>query len=423
MTESDLSDLFSEVSDVSYQSDLDNTPISFNYDLDNGSPIDRDKFKIVHFNINSLTAEGRLETLTDLCKTLNIHVLILTESKLDETIPNNNIAIPGYHDPIRHDREINGRQGGGCIMYVSETLSYKHNVNKQSKHFEHIWVDVKADNKTIAVNCLYRPPNETAVEHELFLNVIDTLLTDISNHEADLSVIASDLNFGNCYCVDPQLEFKPLDFVAPEIFSSHNFKQLIDRPTRVRKTVVSTSVSLIDLLFVDSQDLIEEYGTLPEIADHSGILLSLNLKLKLRKPTKKTILDYNNFDLDGLKTCLKDFDFHSNVFNLPVEEQADKFTNILKDCIKTFIPTKQITILPQSIPWCNTYTRLLLRKKNRNYKLFKSVAEKYKTMSQNNDTPAEVLTKLRQKLDKVQNNYKTTSKESLKGNRRAKQSF
>ena len=423
MTESDWSDLFSEVSDVSYQSDLDNTPISFNYDLDNGSPIDRDKFKIVHFNINSLTAEGRLETLTDLCKTLNIHVLILTESKLDETIPNNNIAIPGYHDPIRHDREINGRQGGGCIMYVSETLSYKHNVNKQSKHFEHIWVDVKADNKTIAVNCLYRPPNETAVEHELFLNVIDTLLTDISNHEADLSVIASDLNFGNCYCVDPQLEFKPLDFVAPEIFSSHNFKQLIDRPTRVRKTVVSTSVSLIDLLFVNSQDLVEEYGTLPEIADHSGILLSLNLKLKLRKPTKKTILDYNNFDLDGLKTCLKDFDFHSNVFNLPVEEQADKFTNILKDCIKTFIPTKQITILPQSIPWCNTYTRLLLRKKNRNYKLFKSVAEKYKTMSQNNDTPAEVLTKLRQKLDKVQNNYKTTSKESLKGNRRAKQSF
>ena len=423
MAESDVSDLFSEVSDVSYQSDLDNMPISLNYDLDQGSPIDRDKFKIVHFNINSLTAEGRLETLTEICKTLNIHVLILTESKLDETIPNNNIEIAGYHEPIRHDREINGRHGGGCIMYISETLSYKHNVNKQSKHFEHIWVDIKAESKTIAVNCLYRPPNETAVEHELFLNVIDTLLTDISNHEADLSVIASDLNFGNCYCVDPELEFKPLDFVAPEIFSSHNFKQLIDRPTRVRKTVVSTSVSLIDLLFVDSQDLVEEYGTLPEIADHSGILLCLNLKLKLKKPTKKTILDYNNLDLDGLKSYLKDFDFHGNVFNLPVEEQADKFTNILKDCIKTFIPTKQITILPQSIPWCNTYTRLLLRKKNRNYKLFKTVAEKYKTISQNNTTSAEILTKLRQKLEKAQNNYKTTSKESLKANRRAKQSF
>ena len=185
MAESDVSDLFSEVSDVSYQSDLDNMPISLNYDLDQGSPIDRDKFKIVHFNINSLTAEGRLETLTEICKTLNIHVLILTESKLDETIPNNNIEIAGYHEPIRHDREINGRHGGGCIMYISETLSYKHNVNKQSKHFEHIWVDIKAESKTIAVNCLYRPPNETAVEHELFLNVIDTILTDISNFLMD----------------------------------------------------------------------------------------------------------------------------------------------------------------------------------------------------------------------------------------------
>ena len=80
MAESDVSDLFSEVSDVSYQSDLDNMPISFNYDLDNGSPIEREKFKIVHFNINSLTAEGRLETLTELCKTLNIHILILTQN-------------------------------------------------------------------------------------------------------------------------------------------------------------------------------------------------------------------------------------------------------------------------------------------------------------------------------------------------------
>ena len=150
MAESDVSDLFSEVSDVSYQSDLDNMPISFNYDLDNGSPIEREKFKIVHFNINSLTAEGRLETLTELCKTLNIHILILTESKLDQTIPNNNIEIAGYHEPIRHDREINGRHGGGCIMYISETLSYKHKINKQSEHFEHIWVDIKAENKTIS---------------------------------------------------------------------------------------------------------------------------------------------------------------------------------------------------------------------------------------------------------------------------------
>ena len=68
-------------------------------------------------------ATDRLEQLTDICKTLNIDVLILSESKLDQTIPNNLITIPGYHEPLRHDREINGRHGGGVLMYISESLA------------------------------------------------------------------------------------------------------------------------------------------------------------------------------------------------------------------------------------------------------------------------------------------------------------
>ena len=95
------------------------------------------------------------------------------------------------------------------------------------------------------------------------------------------------MNFGNCFCLSPELDFKPLDNSAPELFSSFNFQQLIDIPTRVCSTSVSTTISLIDLLFVDSQDLVEEFGLLPSIADHAGLLLCLNLKLKPRKKTKK----------------------------------------------------------------------------------------------------------------------------------------
>ena len=157
-----MSDLFSDVSDISYTSELDDAPVSVKYDLNNGSPLERDKFKVVHFNINSITAESKLETLVDLCKTLNIHVLILTESKLDSTIPDNTILIPGYHEPIRHDRTANGRHGGGCMMYILNTLTYKHNKNRQANKFEHIWVDIKVENKVIAVNTFYRPPHETA---------------------------------------------------------------------------------------------------------------------------------------------------------------------------------------------------------------------------------------------------------------------
>ena len=111
------------------------------------------------------------------------------------------------------------------------------------------------------------------------------------------------------------------------------------------------------------------------------------------------------------------------MFNLPVSEQADKFTDILKDCIKEFVPEKQITVKPNTIPWCNSYTKLLLRKKNRNYRLYRAISEKYKRKILDNNCQQEVITQLLVKKDKIEKNYKTASKESVKANRRAKNSF
>ena len=194
---------------------------------------------------------------------------------------------------------------------------------------------------------------------------------------------------------------------------------MIDIPTRVSRR----TLSLIDLIFVDSHDLVEEYGILPEIADHAGVLLCLNVKQKVRKPAKKTIHIYKDIDQERLLDHIRSIDFQSTVFNLPVGEQADKFTDILKSCIKEFVPTKQITVKPNTIPWCNTYTRLLLRKKNRNYKLYRAISEKYKRKTQENNCPQEVITQLLIKKDKIEKNYKTSSRESVKANRRAKISF
>ena len=70
-------------------------------DLSDGSPIDLNNFNIAHYNINSMTAFGRLDQLSDICATLKFDVLILTESKLDNTIPSSVITLPGYHEPLR----------------------------------------------------------------------------------------------------------------------------------------------------------------------------------------------------------------------------------------------------------------------------------------------------------------------------------
>ena len=100
-----MSDVLSECSEASCTSDFDDECKSYNFDISNGSPIDTENFIIVHYNINSILAMGKLDQLTDYCRILNVDVLIITESKLDQTIPINLITIPGYHQPIRRDRE------------------------------------------------------------------------------------------------------------------------------------------------------------------------------------------------------------------------------------------------------------------------------------------------------------------------------
>ena len=120
-------------------SESDDQPQSINIDLTNGSPLNNDDFLCVHYNINSITSQGRLEQLTDVTSILNVDVLICTESKLDNSIPNNIISLAGYHEPIRRDRN---RHGGGCLIYISEKLTFKHLTDLQSDSFEHTCVDV-----------------------------------------------------------------------------------------------------------------------------------------------------------------------------------------------------------------------------------------------------------------------------------------
>ena len=125
----------SECSETSFISDFEDKFHSLNIDISNGHPIDIENFKVVHYNINSILANDRIEQLTDICRTLRIDVLILSESKLDQTIPNNLITIPGYHEALWHDRPINGRHGGGVLMYIAENLAYQHRPELQSNNY------------------------------------------------------------------------------------------------------------------------------------------------------------------------------------------------------------------------------------------------------------------------------------------------
>ena len=305
-------------------------------------------------------------------------------------------------------------------MYIAEYLIFQHRSELQSDQFEHIWADVRVNDRIFAINGLYRPPNENANDHQMFLQAAEQILQQLRNYEkATNKVILGDFNFGNCYCKAPILNPKPLDSIAPDLFSSYGFNQLIDIPTRVTEN----SVSLISLIFVNQPDDINCHGTLQRIADHDGVLVSFNTKSLKPKIKTRTVYDYKNADIEGLTKYIKEFDFENTVFGCSVKNQCSVYTNILTEAISKFIPTKTVTMRPFQAPWTNTYTRLLLRKKNRNYSIYKKYEFDYRKILSNPHPNQQIKTRLLNKRNSAFKKSRQSANESSKANRRAKNAY
>ena len=86
---------------------------------------------------------------------------------------------------------------------------------------------------------------------------------------------------------------------------------------------------------------------------------------KLRQ-TEKTVYDYKSIDTENFIKFIKDYDYQ-HILDSDVGKQPLLLTNILKATFDKFVPKKEIVFRPNLPPWSNPFTRLLLRKKNRNY--------------------------------------------------------
>ena len=76
------------------------------------------RLTIGHININSI--RNKFELLSNSIKS-SLNILMISETKLDSTLPSNQFTIEAYAAPIRFDR--NGR-GGGILLYIRQGGGY-----------------------------------------------------------------------------------------------------------------------------------------------------------------------------------------------------------------------------------------------------------------------------------------------------------
>ena len=104
-----------------------------------------------------------------------IDILSINETKLDSTVHDSDVYIPGF-EIVRKDRRVNGRKGGGVCIYLRTNLNYRIRDDLINDDLECLIVEInKPRSSVFLVGTWYRPPNSPPERFNEFENVIDKI--------------------------------------------------------------------------------------------------------------------------------------------------------------------------------------------------------------------------------------------------------
>ena len=99
----------------------------------------RHGLNIAHVNVNSVTAAGRLDELEQFTDLNNIHVLCISETKLDETVNPSLYILTSFGPPFTRHRTLHC---GGVAIYIRKKLASTRIIQLELEGVEWVWVKV-----------------------------------------------------------------------------------------------------------------------------------------------------------------------------------------------------------------------------------------------------------------------------------------
>ena len=209
-------------------------------------------------NINSLLAH--IDELRITMYSTKIDILCINETKLDSTIGDHEVCLPGF-ELVRRDRIVNDRNGGGVCIYIRCNLNFKIRDDLISEILENLTVEIKKPrSKSILVSTWYRPP-DFPVRH---FSEIEQMIGSMDAENLEYFLLG-DLN----------VDFLPTAASSnrgklAEIFDIYGLEQLINEPTRI----TAKSSTLIDLCITSAPTNVVTSGVMHlSISDHSLVYM------------------------------------------------------------------------------------------------------------------------------------------------------
>ena len=158
----------------------------------------------------------------------NIDIMLLSETKLDNTFKSSEFIMDGFHIPIRKDRD---RNGGGLLLYINEDIAATELKPTIPDDIEAVFVELNLRSHKWLLAGLYKPRSQ---DNQYFLN---TVLSSINHLNYDNVILLGDFNM------------QPSDECMVDFQCRLNVKNIVTEPTCFKSVNNPSCIDLILEMF------------------------------------------------------------------------------------------------------------------------------------------------------------------------------
>ena len=138
------------------------------------------KLNIKYFNARSL--RSKLCNLHDLLYSCNFHVLCITETWLDDSIPNGLLDPKGLFTIYRFDRPSENLGGGVCVLINRQLKSYLIDIDYSAFfNAEIVACNICFKDFKRSLICCYCPPSLSSDRFNAFINCLHSVCCSVSS--------------------------------------------------------------------------------------------------------------------------------------------------------------------------------------------------------------------------------------------------
>ena len=253
----------------------------------------------------------------------------LSESWLDKSVTDSEIAVPGF----RMHRMDRTRRGGGVLVYVSEDVKSVRRQDIEEDGIEAVWIEARMKKTQVLLCNLYRPPDAKAT----WFDGLGFMLERVAQERLPVMILGD----FNCDMLCSTSRSDRLSMIMAE----YGLTQMIVGPTRVTQS----SGTQIDLLYTSNTDLLRQVGCdEPGLSDHSLIYGVMSDQVGYQRPTFRTIRCFRNCDWERL---LEDLDSAPWQVMETMEDMDDRWEywkRLFDKIVASHVPTFRYSSLDES---------------------------------------------------------------------------